>query len=381
MSESIENLLSASRVRFLSAADLKIGDSSEGDKLVRPSVPVSLTSSLNNFPQDPSERNRLFFGSPGSGKSRTVRQLTNGHRTFTTTFHPDYDYHDFVGAYKPAESEDEIGKITYRFEPNVLVTAYVAAWKNPSRKHFVVIEEINRGNCAQIFGDLFLLLDRDDRHYSDYFLTIGSDLSRYLKQVFSGSDYEERIKEFYAAKQNMTCEDGFAIMAFPPNLYLYATMNTSDQSLFPMDSAFKRRWDWEYIPIDYADADQFTIVLSDDFQYRWGRFIEVINQRILHLTGSEDKQLGNRFVNPADKIIRLAMFKSKVLFYLWSEIYKNEPDKETNIFVYQPADKPDVELFTFSQLYQKLPDGTALDLEILPSFLRQLGLEPISSPQ
>ena len=369
MSELTTDLLSEEKVRFLSTADLGISFD-EQESIPGPSVTLSL-------PADPSPRNRIFFGSPGSGKSRAVRIITKGHLAYAATFHPDYEYTDFVGAYKPVEDEARPGNITYKFEPGVLTNAYVEAWTNPGKRVYVVIEEINRGNCAQIFGDMFLLLDRDGQNFSDYLLSVHSSLSRHLKQALAGTDYADRVAELYEAKQGLACEDPFSVMAFPPNLYLYATMNTSDQSLFPMDSAFRRRWDWEYVPIDYADADQITIDLGNGFTYSWGQFIERVNRHIVSLTGSEDKQLGNRFVNPPDEIIALNVFKSKVMFYLWSEIYKHEHDRSTSIFIYQPAATADLTLFAFSKLYEFQADGTPFDTVILPSFMQQLGLKLI----
>lgn len=232
----------------------------------------------------------------------------------------------------------------------------------------LIIDEINRGNCAQAFGDLFQLLDRNAAGFSEYPITADADFAQHIVDELTNTEtYEKHL--------------GLDELKLPPNLFLYATMNTSDQSLFPMDSTFKRRWDWEYVPIDYADADQFMIVLSNDYTYRWGRFIECINRFIVELTGSEDKQLGNRFVNPADGLISLPVFKSKVMFYLWSEIYKNETENQDSLFMAKldPA-KPDTVPFTFSQLYEKDPEGIDRDLTILPSFMRQLGLEPLPNP-
>ncbi len=304
---------------------------------------------------------KVYFGAPGSGKSRRLSLDSKSMKVFRTTFHPDSEYAGFVGVYKPFVSGKDI---TYAFVPQIFTKAYVYAWKHPRELVCLAIDEINRGNCAQIFGDLFQLLDRNEIGFSEYALLADADLVAYLEEnITNTADYT-------------ALTGGIDQLKLPPNLYLYATMNTSDQSLFPMDSAFKRRWDWEYVPIDYTDANQFTIVLSNDYTYKWGNFIECVNRFIVELTGSEDKQLGNRFVNPNDKVVTLSMFKSKVLYYLWSEIYKNESDKATNIFVYQPADAPDIELFSFSRLYEKRSDETPLDLEILPSFMRQLGLEP-----
>ncbi len=327
-------------------------------------VAVDANHSLSRIPYDqntPSQK--IYFGSPGAGKSRKAEMDTSAMKPFRTTFHPDTDYASFVGAYKP--TIDEHKNVSYGFVPQVFTKAYSFAWNNPDTVACLIIEEINRGNCAQIFGDLFQLLDRDPQTgYSRYALHADTDLQNYLSVSLADvSGYTEAV-------------GGSDQLKLPPNFYIYATMNTSDQSLFPMDSAFKRRWDWEYVPIDYTDADQFIIDLGKDYMYKWGRFIECVNRHIVELTGSEDKQLGNRFVNPPDKVITKEVFKSKIIFYLWSEIYKNERDSPENIFVYQPAYKPDVAKFSFSQLYQKQSDGAPFDDEILPSFMRQLGLDP-----
>ena len=179
-------------------------------------------------------RQIIFFGTPGSGKSHKVNELIKGKKFHRTTFHPDSDYASFVGCYKPTMKD---GEISYSFSPQVFTEAYVDAWKNPEEEVYLVIEEINRGNCAQIFGDLFQLLDRNSDGYSDYRIKADSDLRDYL--------YSQLGKGNEGIKNGELC--------LPPNLRIFATMNTSDQSLFPMDSAFKRRWDWEYIPVDYNE--------------------------------------------------------------------------------------------------------------------------------
>jgi hypothetical protein len=311
---------------------------------------------------------KIYFGSPGSGKSRQVKIDTKGMAVFRTTFHPDSDYSSFVGVYKPTVSD---GEIAYKYVPQVFAKAYLQAWQNLNVPVCLVIEEINRGNCAQIFGDLFQLLDRDDTGFSEYHLKADADFANYLADYLTDSANYTRFT------------GGLDELLLPNNLYLYATMNTSDQSLFPMDSAFKRRWDWEYVPIDYDDARQLIIKLSDDWQFNWGVFIEAVNREIVELTGSEDKQLGNRFVKPVDGIVSREAFRSKVMFYLWSEIYKHETSTDDrNIFRYQPANKPDTVPFTFNQLFTKMSDdyGNPIDADliILPSFMRQLGIERLS---
>ncbi len=295
---------------------------------------------------DPSVKNVIFYGSPGTGKSFTVESNTSGHSKTRITFHPETDYQSFVGSYKPVM--DGVA-IKYEFVPQAFTKAYCQAWLNPDKPHYLIIEEINRGNCAQIFGDLFQCLDRDETGKSKYEIDCDKDLADYLKKVFEGKGIvNDKI-------------------ILPANLFIYATMNTSDQSLFPMDSAFKRRWDWEFVPIDYDDAKQLTIEVDAATKYNWSNFIKNINPKIKELTGSEDKQLGNRFVNPNNKKITLDQFKSKVLFYLWSEIYKDEFGTQNSIFKYE--DNGEIKDFQFGELYD---DNST---ELVKSFLKFNGIE------
>jgi len=303
----------------------------------------------------------IFYGSPGTGKSREVEGLTDGHNRTRITFHPETDYHSFVGSYKPVM--DGIN-IKYEFVPQAFTKAYCNAWLNPEQPYFLIIEEINRGNCAQIFGDLFQCLDRDDNGFSKYEITCDKDLAIYLKSQFEKSPNLEAVANYKAFIKT----DDFDKILLPNNLYILATMNTSDQSLFPMDSAFKRRWDWEFVPINYDDANSLNIVIGDS-TYNWGKFIENINPKIKELTGSEDKQLGNRFVNPKDKNITFNQFRSKVLFYLWSEVYKDEFGTQSSIFKYEKEENNVVD-FQFGELYA--PNS----IEIIKAFLSFNGIEP-----
>ena len=293
-------------------------------------------------------RQIIFFGTPGSGKSYRVKVLTEKKRVHRTTFHPDSDYASFVGCYKPTMQD---GEISYSFTPQVFTEAYVDAWKNPKEEVYLVIEEINRGNCAQIFGDLFQLLDRNSDGYSDYRIKADSDLRDYLYGVL-GEGHE-------GIKNGELC--------LPPNLRIFATMNTSDQSLFPMDSAFKRRWDWEYVPVDYNEPESnFTITLGEG-KYRWLEFLQTINQRIFKTTNSEDKQMGNFFIK-AD--VSESEFKSKVMFYLWNEVCRDECGTQNNFFRFIQNDKYIIE-FSFNDLYQK--DGC----KKLQGFMEYLGVTPL----
>lgn len=263
--------------------------------------------------------------------------------TFRTTFHPDTDYASFVGCFKPATNKK--GKITYTFCPQIFTDAYITAWKYPRHTIYLIIEEINRGNCAQIFGDIFQLLDRRNG-YSEYPIKADNDLADYIeKQLGKGADGIANRE-----------------LCLPPNLIIYATMNTSDQSLFPMDSAFKRRWDWEYIPInpDCKESD-FTITIGKK-KYKWSDFIIKVNREILDLSESEDKQLGNFFIKGD---ISIEEFKSKVMFYLWSEVCKDYY-RSGSFFKYKESEDKVVE-FTFNMLF-----NASTEVRILQGFMEYL---------
>ena len=268
------------------------------------------------------------------------KKYKDEHRENRTTFHPDYDYAQFVGAYKPKK---EGNAITYSFVPQVFAKAYAAAWKQyfaagnvstADNQVYLVIEEINRGNCAQIFGDIFQLLDRDGEGFSQYSIDTDCDFAEWLKENGIG---DGKLK-------------------LPPNLNILATMNTSDQSLFPMDSAFKRRFDWEYVPISFTDekgnekeAAKYEIDVPDanGKNYLWKNFVEAVNDEILDLTESEDKQLGEFFIKPDNGyIISKDRFLGKVMFYLWNEVCKDE-HKDRSFFKLK-----DGSYFTFQDLYK-----------------------------
>lgn len=223
-------------------------------------------------------------------------------------------------------------RIVYQFSPQVFTRAYVEAWKKQEKgeKVYLVIEEINRGNCAQIFGDLFQLLDRDENGFSKYEIVPDTDLMQYLKsQSLNAKD----VLDSDGNDISLAINSG-ELMKLPNNLYLRATMNTSDQSLFPMDSAFKRRWEWEYMPIKRAvkapEKNWIIKVTHDDKTYwcYWWEFLEAINHRIENATHSEDKQLGYFFAKPmsGDNFISTDTFVNKVIFYLWNDVFKDEDD-------------------------------------------------------
>ena len=341
------------------------GEESASEKNTPPNITLSLQ--------------QIFYGAPGTGKSHKIKDdadvkaADEKNLVFRTTFHPDSDYSTFVGVYKPTTTKKAVRNvagdivkdtnkqevyedcITYSFIPQTFLQAYVAAWNNPDDKVFLVIEEINRGNCAQIFGDLFQLLDRDDEGASEYPIMADKDISKYL----NGNDEEGRPV--------LTNKDGIkdGKLLLPKNLHIWATMNTSDQSLFPIDSAFKRRWDWVYMPI--ADAKKNYVIEIDNDQYDWWSFLEAINAIIESTTHSEDKKLGYFFAKAKDGRITVETFVSKVIFYLWNDVFK---DNETNHKAFKDNDG---ELLPFRRFFHY--DGT-VDTNMVIKFLQDLEVFP-----
>ena len=317
--------------------------------------------SISQFsPQEKPAFQIIYYVAPGTGKSHRIKKELKEMNVpekniFRTTFHPDSDYSSFVGAYKPTmkpvadEYKAVVGKdeeIAYSFVPQTFIKAYMQAYLNPNQNIYLIIEEINRGNCAQIFGDLFQLLDRDENGVSEYPIKADSDLRTYLEgELGVGHD---------GIKDGELC--------LPSNLYIWATMNTCDQSLFPIDSAFKRRWDWEYEPIKYKNTD-WVIEIGDN-KYSWTSFQHIINDKIFEATSSEDKMLGDYFVKPCNNVISEKQFINKVLFYLWNDVCK---DGDGDIF--RTEDNKDVK---FSDMYND--NGTV----ILISMMKYLGVSFVS---
>lgn len=368
---------------------------------------------------EPTCRQIIYYGAPGTGKSHKIKAQLEGvskENIFRITFHLDSDYSTFVGAYKPTMEKpiDKIyakgeliskltemkeggvtyspqkfgakywqslkqlnlsdkkdilqacgmsdnytvefdkgmavgeeylacsneSRIIYSFVPQAFLNAYMQAYRKPDEKIYLIIEEINRGNCAQIFGDLFQLLDRGANGKSEYTIKADADLKSFL---------EEGLGE-----DNPGIKDGE--LCLPSNLYIYATMNTSDQSLFPIDSAFKRRWDWEYEPIKYKNTDWKIVI--DGTEYSWTSFQRKVNDKILNATSSEDKMLGDYFVNPSDGVITEKVLLNKILFYLWNDVCK---DGEGDIFKISETEE-----VSFSELYGE--NGT-ITLKKMMSYL------------
>ena len=360
----------------------------------------------------------IYYGAPGTGKSFTIDDWTNSHNSIRTTFHPDSDYASFVRAYKPTMAPMPINafvgttvhhaknadnekayekKIVYKYVPQAFLKAYVEAWKRYSavedNPYYLVIEEINRGNCAQIFGDLFQLLDRNNSGCSAYAINADEDIAQFLRDDEKGfgkltGEQADAIRNFVLRKDSGAEEevgpeilDGSKLL-LPPNLRIWATMNTSDQSLFPIDSAFKRRWNWEYVPIVYDPVNKKNPKEPIRWKlevcgktYYWGQFLGFINPKILKLTLSEDKQMGYFFAKPdtgkngKPDTISQKVFVNKVLFYLWTDVFKDY-DLTEEPFVYENEDKTKTP-FRFTDFFSTKGD------DMLAKFMAGLKLPEI----
>ena len=334
------------------------------EESVNTSCPVKISLTLSS--------QQIFYGAPGTGKSHAVNEVSNQYPdTIRTTFHPDSDYSSFVGAYKPTVAMeklyDEAGvpvsvagkelsknQITYKFVKQAFLKAYVMAWKKFQKaednshidNQFLVIEEINRGNCAQIFGDFFQLLDRKNG-FSEYPIEADEDIAKSLLEdetpenpsfgkeglQLNGWQKDHIEKLFQKSKDKDVIVEKISkgkVLVLPCNLYIWATMNTSDQSLFPIDSAFKRRWDWKYVPIN-TEVKKWAIDVNGQ-KFSWTSFLNQMNEQIFNVTHSEDKKFGFFFCH-ADKksdenveeedIISAEKFVSKVIFFIYNDVFKD----------------------------------------------------------
>lgn len=317
---------------------------------------------LREIPTEPyrssKRRQVIYFGAPGTGKSFEVNKIVKAEapkRNIRTTFHPDTDYSSFVGCYKPTMRD---GQIEYAFTAQAFINAYIGAWSDISKPFYLVIEEINRGNCAQIFGDIFQLLDRNADGESNYGIKPDSDLQNYIENKLGLiSNIPEEIR---SGEQ----------MRLPSNLFIYATMNTSDQSLFPIDSAFKRRWDMRYTAIKPGEKDHVLVV--GGHRYNWTSFIRKVNEKIFDLTKSEDKQLGYWFISPdSNNEIDWELFVSKAIFYVWNDVVKDYATMEKE-------DSPFGKKFAFTTFYNE--HGEPI-IEQTVAFLDKLEVEKLPSPK
>lgn len=387
---------------------------------------------------------QIYYGAPGTGKSyATKKVVTDYPETVRTTFHPDSDYSTFVGAYKPTNTTqdkyglDSVGKtvpigfekdsannvipikekkIEYKFVKQAFLKAYIKAWNlfrdscadgQELLPQFLVIEEINRGNCAQIFGDLFQLLDRKDG-FSEYPIEADEDIQKALLEeepddkLSFGKDglcltaeqiaYINQQYDIVGQPSQKVAEkiSQGQVLVLPPNFYIWATMNTSDQSLFPIDSAFKRRWEWKYVRICEGKKEdgtvlnyriKFNVPSEDPVDVKWWDFVKAINKQIEDATKSEDKKLGFFFCKPDKKaneaddcntVISAETFVGKVVFYLWQDVFKDYGFK-SNIFKRENGKK-----ISFHDFYpedvvaDKDTNPEGIDLTLVKTFIQKV---------
>jgi len=360
---------------------------------------------ITNHEDEP--RQQIYYGAPGTGKSYWIDQLTENDNVIRTTFHPDSDYSTFVGTYKPTMGKGKVygaqgplteiingdtvnieePKITYGFVMQAFLKAYLSAWKKMSiggnriEPQFLIIEEINRGNCAQIFGDLFQLLDRGSNNYSTYPIEADTDLQRAIAKAFKDNRLYKLVNDInvdgcvkgynsnYGATLSKDIQEG-RILLLPPNLYIWATMNTSDQSLFPIDSAFKRRWEWKYTPIAQGKDKHGNLMkwqIEGQGEDSWWTFIQGINEVIDVTTHSEDKKLGFFFCKDQDGVIKKETFVNKVVFYLWNDVFKVYGFKSE---IFDKKGKDDkTEKITFKSFYK---DDGSVNEETMSVFVKNV---------
>lgn len=277
------------------------------------SVNIRTAANKNNTSSQKPGQNIIFYGPPGVGKSHKIESVSESSTTVRTVFHPDTLFSDFVGCLKP---RTEHGKVIYDFRIGPFTQAVVNAYNNPESHHYLVVEEINRASAAAVFGEIFQLLDRDASGKSRYSVTLSDpDLQAALLRNAPSAISSGRLR-------------------IPSNLSLLATMNSSDQAVLPMDTAFKRRWRFEYVPIDFSSAPQGKIVLpvqENLLEISWINFAQIINKELEASAIPEDRLLGPWFLSPQEidspESSREAL-RGKVLMYLWDDVLRHH-DKTT----------------------------------------------------
>lgn len=291
------------------------------------------TKYINQEMTDIPPHNRIIFGAPGTGKSHSLnkdRCEHFGERYERVTFHPNYSYSQFVGTYKPVPKLDNnnkpTGDITYDYVPGPFIRAYIEAYKEPDEPYLLLIEEINRANVTAVFGDVFQLLDRKNGE-SEFEIETSEDIRNHFYK-----EMKDEIKN-----GDFDCKR----MKIPKNMYIWATMNSADQGVFPMDTAFKRRWDFEYIGIDHGVDDNYKEYQAKfpglEEPINWNKLRKGINKKLSRGNVNEDKLLGPYFISKdiLDKMDKenydinnefIKSFKSKILMYLFEDAGKHCED-------------------------------------------------------
>lgn len=336
---------------------------------------------------------KIIFGSPGTGKSHRidaeiipkVLKIDAGktpENIIKAVFHPEYTYSDFIGKLLPITRG---GKVEYNFYEGHFLRALGQAYKNYIKAHdkqgnlfegasidnvVLVIDEINRGNSSSIFGSIFQLLDRDDSGWSSYSINInGVAFIKILELIGVNFSYDSRgevdeykLRPHDGVKKLETLQEKINFLRFdlinktikiPPNLSIVATMNTSDSSIYYMDSAFKRRWDWEFIDINSKIVSSEGVAFKSDVE--WINFLERLNEFIRsnhrYIRGIEDKQIGRYFIKgfPIDK----SVVQGKLMFFLWDSVFSRDKKPLANLLYSDDIGMCD-NLITFGDFAKKI---------------------------
>ena len=295
--QKVGGLIAASSSN-LGAVIRALADSGVGDKIVS-KIQHTTTWATGG-------ENIIYYGAPGTGKSHTINARLGSNNYVRTVFHPDLQHSDFFGALKPTM---EKGELTYSFSPGPFMTAISEAYKNPSAPYYLVIEEINRAEAAAVFGDLFLLLDRDADGTGTYETSFPTDEAQaWIEQNTKASISKLRL---------------------PPNLHILATMNSADQGVYPLDTAFRRRWKQQYLPLDdyrVSPTGNITIVDNDDdpVDLPWKTFSQNLNSYLMNLDElliQEDRLFGPWFVKAEE--LNTGSVPEKILIYLWDDLLRH----------------------------------------------------------
>ena len=307
-----------------------------------------LAAKEENVPRIKGAENVLLYGVPGVGKSHEIqtKYCDDPERMERVVFHPDYTYSDFVGQILP---KVENGKLKYEFTAGPFTTLLAKAWNNPGKEYYLVIEEINRGNAPAIFGEIFQLLDRKTE-----------DSHRYDPSEYGESEYSITNSDIATA----VFGDPEEKIRIPSNMWILATMNTADQNVFTLDTAFQRRWKLHHMKNDVMSAGHSKTKIEGS-EIEWGTFASVINEMVtdysLEMMSSEDKRLGAYFVKKNE--LSEEEFPEKVLKYLWDDAFKMKKDAvfddkfkslETIIETYELSEPDKLKSVLRLEVYQKM---------------------------
>lgn len=306
---------------------------------------------------------RIIFGSPGTGKSHLIKaeiipyeldidEKETPENVIKAVFHPEYTYGDFMGKLLPIT---RAGQVEYNFYEGHFLKALAQAYKNiilfnqkPDGQEkpenvVLIIDEINRGNSSAIFGSVFQLLDRNDDGWSSYDTSInGVAFFRLLELIGFTFSYDKnqeideyKLKGFDSAKKLETFQPKLSYLNFdlvnktikiPPNLHIIATMNTSDNSIYHMDTAFKRRWEWQFVDANSNLVKENGIAFKTEKE--WLNFVEKLNGFIKSnhnfIRGIEDKQIGRYFIRVENHQISYAIIQSKLMFFIWDSVFSRD---------------------------------------------------------